>query len=300
MRYNLFKKYNVQQLKNKIEALEQTVSKCKVSEQLLATALDYAPIGMVTLTSKGKFKTVNKAFSKITGYTEKELFTLNISQITHPDDKPIRYEAIEELSAGKATKANFEKRFIHKKGNCSLEEASDKLYGKIFNWASLYPNKPIVFSGVSNGARLAADVASRLKIEGEVSNKIKVNCIAGPFFGSKVIHPNCKPLVRRIWQFILSTPLGGSLSKEIIKELAWNSEKSKELISKIRIAAQLHGISFDFYASQADSLVLPFTSSLVSNVQNSKCYISDKEGHRSIINASSEQIIINLKQFMKF
>lgn len=107
-----------------IDALTKTVSKLKNSEQLLTNVVDYAPIGMVTLTIKGKFKTVNKTFCQITGYTQKELLTKNISQITHPDDKYIGDNVIEELKSGKAKKAHFEKRYIHKNGNYIYTQVS--------------------------------------------------------------------------------------------------------------------------------------------------------------------------------
>lgn len=90
----------------------------------LANAINDAPIGMVTLTIKGKFKTVNKAFCKIIGYTAKELLTKNISQFTHPDDKHIGYKVIEELTVGKKNKTNFEKRYVHKNGNIIYAQVS--------------------------------------------------------------------------------------------------------------------------------------------------------------------------------
>lgn len=124
MKSNATEKNNIQQLKDKIDILTETVSKLKKSEQLLTNAVEDASIGMVTLTIEGKFRTVNKAFRKITGYTKKELLTLNISQITHPNDIDSGNNVIEELISGKAKKANFEKRYIHKNGNTIYAQVS--------------------------------------------------------------------------------------------------------------------------------------------------------------------------------
>lgn len=79
MKNKFSKKNNMQQLKDKIKTLEETVSKLKRSEQFLVNAVFNAPIGMVTLTIEGKFNTVNIAFCRLTGYTEGELLTKHIS-----------------------------------------------------------------------------------------------------------------------------------------------------------------------------------------------------------------------------
>ena len=124
MKNNLADKNKIQRLNDKIDTLTETVSKLKKSDQLLIDAVNYAPIGMVTLAIDGKFKTVNKAFCQIVGYTKKELLTSNIGQITHPDDKRIGNNVIDELTSGKAKKANFEKRYIHKNGTTIYAQVS--------------------------------------------------------------------------------------------------------------------------------------------------------------------------------
>ena len=114
----------IHQLKDKIDTLTATVTMLKRSEKLLANAINDAPIGMITLTVNGKFKTANSAFCQMTGYTEKELLAMNISQITHPDDKHIGDKIIADLTSGKGKKAKFHKRYIHKNGNAICAQVS--------------------------------------------------------------------------------------------------------------------------------------------------------------------------------
>lgn len=109
--------------KSKIDQLEKELFKFNKSNRFLLSAIDSAPIGIVTLTSKGDFVKVNKAFSKLIGYTEKELSSKNISEITHPDDIGIGKEVIKELTTGNKNKAYFEKRYVHKNG--------DSIYGQV-------------------------------------------------------------------------------------------------------------------------------------------------------------------------
>ncbi len=124
MKNNSSNKNTIQKLKDKIDILTGTVSMLKRSELLLANAINDAPIGMIILTANGEFRTVNVAFCQITGYTEKELLNININQITHPNDLDIGNNVIKELTSGKAQKANFEKRYIHKNGNTIYAQVS--------------------------------------------------------------------------------------------------------------------------------------------------------------------------------
>jgi two-component system, cell cycle sensor histidine kinase and response regulator CckA len=87
------------------------------SRQLFVNAIDYAPIGMVLVEPEGKYYKTNKAFSELTGYSEKELLKMNYQEITHPDDYPIGLNAVRQLIEGKIEKASLEKRYLNKDGN---------------------------------------------------------------------------------------------------------------------------------------------------------------------------------------
>ncbi|WP_320040769.1 PAS domain S-box protein [uncultured Desulfobacter sp.] len=86
------------------------------SRQLLLTAIDYAPIGMVLVNLKGKFNKVNESFCKMTGYSEQELLGMNFQEITHPDDHDIGESVVKQLINKKINKAAIEKRYVKKHG----------------------------------------------------------------------------------------------------------------------------------------------------------------------------------------
>jgi two-component system cell cycle sensor histidine kinase/response regulator CckA len=87
------------------------------SRQLFKNAIDFAPIGMVLVEPEGKYYKPNKAFSEITGYSEKELLEMNFQQITHPDKYAVESNAVHQLIEGKIERANLETRYLKKDGS---------------------------------------------------------------------------------------------------------------------------------------------------------------------------------------
>jgi two-component system cell cycle sensor histidine kinase/response regulator CckA len=72
---------------------------------------------MVLIEPEGKYYKTNKAFSELTGYSEKELLDMNYQQITHPDDYTVGSNAVRQLIEGRIERASLEKRYLDKNGN---------------------------------------------------------------------------------------------------------------------------------------------------------------------------------------
>ena len=85
-------------------------------EQLNRIAIDLSPCGMVSIGRDGRLFKVNEAYCQITGYSAEELTSMNIAELTHPDDW--RSEAARfggYLTAG--TNFECEKRYVRKDGS---------------------------------------------------------------------------------------------------------------------------------------------------------------------------------------
>ena len=59
-------------------------------------AFDNAPIGMGLVTPDGEWLQVNAAFSRLLGYSEEELLSLNLAELTVPGDATVQVDETEE------------------------------------------------------------------------------------------------------------------------------------------------------------------------------------------------------------
>jgi two-component system CheB/CheR fusion protein len=100
---------------NDISQLKQQEQKIKLSEQWFRSVFENSPIGKSITQLDGSIK-VNKQFSQIVGYSEKELNQLHWQEITHPDDLQLSIDAVEKIKKS-TTPVRFRKRYIHKNGS---------------------------------------------------------------------------------------------------------------------------------------------------------------------------------------
>lgn len=87
------------------------------SEEQFRETFDKAPHGMALVSLDERYIKVNRILCHITGYDEKELLSLDIASITHPNDKARDEEGIQALLDGKIRSHHVEKRYIRKDGD---------------------------------------------------------------------------------------------------------------------------------------------------------------------------------------
>ena len=88
------------------------------SEELHRVSFELAPLGMAYLTPDGRFAKVNQSYCEITGYTKGELLTMNVRDLSHPDDRPSDSVLLESFLHGGSTEFVNEKRYVRKDGEC--------------------------------------------------------------------------------------------------------------------------------------------------------------------------------------
>ena len=94
----------------------RAVKALRESEARFKAVFDSAGIGMGLAEPRGRrWIRVNKAFTRMTGFTEEELCSLP-RKLTHPDDVPADAERLEALRAGRIDAYRTEKRYIRKDG----------------------------------------------------------------------------------------------------------------------------------------------------------------------------------------
>jgi PAS domain S-box-containing protein len=86
------------------------------SEERFRLAFENANVGVCLVDGEGRFLRVNEQLSKILGYSRGELETMNVNDLTIPDDQQITADFIQKALTEQITNGEFEKRYFHKQG----------------------------------------------------------------------------------------------------------------------------------------------------------------------------------------
>jgi PAS domain S-box-containing protein len=104
-----------------------------VAQQQFSNAFDHAPIGMSLIGLDLRRIKVNAAFCQMLGYSEAEMLSLTLLNLTHPEDVAEDLQLRERALAGEIETFHREKRYLHKSGHivwgyltCSLVRDSDR------------------------------------------------------------------------------------------------------------------------------------------------------------------------------
>ncbi len=81
--------------------LSQNITAFKKAEEKFSTYINYSPTAVFTINEKGKYTFVNPAATSLLGYSSKELLTMNIAQIAHPDSYHENMKTFPALMEGK-------------------------------------------------------------------------------------------------------------------------------------------------------------------------------------------------------
>ena len=85
-------------------------------EQRFRALVDQASVGVALESIEGEIFHVNPAFSRMLGYTEKELRKMRCTEFTHPEDEIAEAALFTELREGRRIAYQVDKRFLSKNG----------------------------------------------------------------------------------------------------------------------------------------------------------------------------------------
>ena len=122
------------------------------SETRFRTLFEQAQAGMAFTGLDGRITTVNPAFCDLVGYSDVELRTLALLDITHPDDAAALREAMHSMLAGEEEGRRIEKRYTRKDGEHVWVDLTMRLVRD-------FANKPQYFQTV------AVDIRDRKRAE---------------------------------------------------------------------------------------------------------------------------------------
>jgi len=211
---------------------------------------------------------------------------------------PSQHDRIRDaLVADHGEMVTYYQPHVEKAGNGKRSEIVQPHLAEVIKWTENNPGKPVCLIGISNGVLLSSEIAIALK---DLEIPVKVFGIAGPVFGTTMMNkPEASLAAQEEWNSLLQSklPMIGGHSAEVINEMSWGGAPAKDLIDRIRIAAD-QGVSFEFCATSDDSKVTPATSGLPSLVNGAKYHVFSGEGHSSIADAAIPRIKESMANFL--
>ncbi len=90
--------------------------KLQISQEHFKSIFYQSPIATAIITMDQRFITVNQQFLSLTGYSQKDLESLSILDIVHPDDIESNRSKMQRLITGEIEQHQTEKRYIRKNG----------------------------------------------------------------------------------------------------------------------------------------------------------------------------------------
>jgi diguanylate cyclase (GGDEF)-like protein/PAS domain S-box-containing protein len=109
LRFNAFV-HDISERRRSEEALNQ-------ANQRFRSAFDDAGIGMAIVSLEGRWLRTNRALAELTGYPQDQLVGMGFHDITHPDDLPKDFNALQEMIEGVRDRFQTEKRYFHADGH---------------------------------------------------------------------------------------------------------------------------------------------------------------------------------------
>ena len=115
---------NISQRKKTLEALQE-------SEQRFRITFTGAAIGMAIVGLNGEFLEVNSVLQAMLGYTESQLRSMTLIQVTHPDDLAVGIHLFQQMLQKKWENYQIEQRYINSRsqvvwGNLSVSIIRDR------------------------------------------------------------------------------------------------------------------------------------------------------------------------------
>ena len=100
-----------------ITELRHGEKELRESREQFKSAFENSRVGIALVSLDGKFLKVNRAVTRILGYSEQEMSVKSFAEITHPGDREISHAKYKAYLDGECDHYEVEKRYIHKDGH---------------------------------------------------------------------------------------------------------------------------------------------------------------------------------------
>ncbi len=106
---------HVVELSHHIAEQERISNMLREREEQFRSAFDHAA-GMALVSTEGHWLKVNQSLCQMLGYNEEEMLASSFQKVTHPEDLGNDLNQLYQLTQGRITSSQIEKRFLHSVG----------------------------------------------------------------------------------------------------------------------------------------------------------------------------------------
>jgi pimeloyl-ACP methyl ester carboxylesterase len=171
------------------------------------------------------------------------------------------------------------------RGDCPISDSVAPILGMIEDYIENHPSRPICLLGVSNGGRIAMEMALRLR---DRPTSIKVSIVAGAVMGTMRI--NVLRLLSLDRYFC---------SKVVAEDLTYDSADARARIDRARQPLP-DGVErdYEFYSSTEDSQIRPYNAALPILNQGEQHYTVYGSNHGGIVSEVCREQITRCMEWM--
>ena len=225
--------------------------------------LDHSPLGIVLTNMEHEFIYVNPSFYNMLGYTEAEILTKKVADLTHQDSIPESIHAIKSAFSGSGAQ-KLQKKYLHKDG--SIIHAITRI-SPVFD----DEGKPLY--QCTNVEDITEKVRAQEKLDDtkkRAETIIETAMEAIIEFDSAGIICSCNQMTEKLFcaskYTILSKNISSfivSTSKQVPDIALWLQQQDKE---------SLHELHEDFYGQHTNGTLFPIEFSITSYFDDGNQY----------------------------
>ena len=106
-----------QSARAELEKRQQTELALRAQESFFKSLYEQATLGIAFCQSDGQILQINAKYCAITGYSERELQTMTLIQLTHPDDRWMNQEFCAALDHTESSECSTDQRYLRRDGS---------------------------------------------------------------------------------------------------------------------------------------------------------------------------------------
>jgi PAS domain S-box-containing protein len=197
------------------------------SEEQFRLAFENANDGVCLIDLHGNMIKVNERMCGIFGYSKKELESMTVNEITHPEDENIGLNLIDKSLSGEFISGIFEKRYIHKQGYIIYGQASSSIIKD-------KGGKPLYFiSHVQDITESKRSEEEKKRLESQLRQAQKMEAVGTLAGGIAHDFNNILAAIMGYAELALGDAKDGKASPEEIEQVLIGAQRAARLVKQI-------------------------------------------------------------------